>query len=298
MAERIQLFNDPGVLGKIGQVWFVESLGDGESQTGRHLRENLQDLLIAREMRVRIVLRRVANRSELFTVLDELCASVLATGLNPILDIECHGDDNRGLLLADQTFIPWGAMKSKLEAINLASRCNLVLVLGCCYGAYFGREARLYERAAFCAYIAPTDIIKVDVLEPGLHAFYAELFTSLDIGNAINAMRAASPEFGYVFMTAYGLFRKVFAEVIADYGMGEGLRQRAEAMALRLQFERGRIVGADEVAQVLKEGEPEAFAQFQRTYFALDLFPENEARFPLAYAQVKADADQLAKAIR
>jgi hypothetical protein len=55
-------------------------------------------------------------------------------------------------------------------------------------------------------------------LEPALHAFNAELFTSLDIGNAINAMRAAAPEFGYVFMTAYRLFRKVFAEVILDYG--------------------------------------------------------------------------------
>jgi hypothetical protein len=54
------------------------------------------------------------------------------------------------------------------------------------------------------------------------------------------------------------------------------------------------VIGVDEVAQVLKDGEPEAFVQFRRTYFAPDLFPEIDARFPVTYTQVKADAEQLA----
>ncbi len=126
------------------------------------------------------------------------------------------------------------------------------------------------------AYIAPTDQIDVRVLEAGLHAFYAELFTSLDITRAIDAMRVAAPTFNYLFSTAYGIFRTVFAEVIRDYGMGEGL--------------------LDSVAKVLKDGEPEAFNLFYRTYFATDLFPENAARFPLAYVEVKADAEAMVAA--
>jgi hypothetical protein len=293
MAERLQLFHNPGELGKIGQVWFVESLTDDDTHTGRRLRENLQDLLAARSIKLRVVLRSPRTRAEFLAVLEELRASVAATGLNPILDIECHGDDDRGLQLADSEFVPWEELKAKLEAVNLAGRCHMILVLGCCYGAYFGRVGRLYERAAFNAYIAPTDSIAAGTLENGLRAFYAELFSSFDITSAIDAMRAAAPDFGYVFLTAYGLFRTVFAEFIRDFGMGDGLRERAIAMARRLLEERGQRVTPDAVAQVLKDGEPEAFENFRRTYFSIDLFPENDARFTISYANVKADAERM-----
>jgi hypothetical protein len=53
--DGLQLFHDPGELGKIGQIWFVESLGDDEARTGRRLRENLQDLLVARLMKLRLI---------------------------------------------------------------------------------------------------------------------------------------------------------------------------------------------------------------------------------------------------
>jgi hypothetical protein len=47
-------------------------------------------------------------------------------------------------------------------------------------------------------------------------------------------------------------------------------------MAERLRIERGHIMSVDEVAQGIKDGEPEAFAQFRRTYFLIDQFPEND----------------------
>jgi hypothetical protein len=108
-----------------------------------------------------VVFRSVANRSELFAVLAELGTSVAATRLNPILDIESHGDNDLGLQLTDGSWVSW---------------------------------------------IAPTGSIDEDVLEPGLRAFYADLFASFDITSAIDALRAAAPEFGYMFKTAHGLF--------------------------------------------------------------------------------------------
>ncbi len=298
MAERLQLFHMPGELGKIGQVWFVESLTEDDVHTARRLREDLQDLLTARAMRLRVEIRSPVTRAQFFEVLDELRASVATTHLNPILDIECHGDAERGLFLADRTFVPWRELKPTLEAINIASRCNLILVLGCCYGAYFGAKGRLYERAAINAYVAPTDRIRVETLKAGLHAFYDQLFTSLDITSAIDAMRTAAPEFDYVFLTAYGVFRTVFAEFIRDFGMGEGLRERAIAMAHKLLQERGRRETPEAIAQVMKDGEPAAFDNFRRTHFAIDLFPENDARFPITYEEVRADAERMAMANR
>src|SRR5271163_2329196 len=102
MPDRLQLFHEPGELGKIGQLWFVESLAvDDPTHIARRLREDIEGLLAARGTRLRVVLRNPANRAEFFAVLQELQASVLATGLNPILDIECHGDNELGLKLAD-----------------------------------------------------------------------------------------------------------------------------------------------------------------------------------------------------
>lgn len=80
--------------------------------------------------------------------------------------------------------------------------------------------------------------------------------------------------------------------------MGEGLTRRAAAMAARLLAERGHYEELDTVAKILKDGEPEAFDLLYRTYFATDLFPENAIRFPMSYAEVKADAEALAAATR
>jgi hypothetical protein len=37
----------------------------------------------------------------------------------------------------------------------------------------------------------------------------------------------------------------------------------------------------------------DAFENFRRTHFAIHIFPENDARFPMAYADVKADAARM-----
>ena len=104
---RVQLFNEPGELGKIGQVWFVESLADDDpTHTARRLREDLRDVLDAQARKLPVEFRSVANRDEFFDVSEELRTSVSTTGLNPILDIECHGDAEEGIQLADGTWCP------------------------------------------------------------------------------------------------------------------------------------------------------------------------------------------------
>jgi hypothetical protein len=295
MPGRLQLFNEPGELAKIGQVWFVESVTEGH--TGRRLRESLEDLLATTSRRIKVVFRTPRNRAELLAVLEELRVDVLASRLNPILDIECHGSDDRsGLIAAGGEYISWEELKPALEAINLATRVNLVLVLGCCYGAYFGQVSRLDERAAFSAYIAPTSLVGMGMLEDGLRAFYAELFTSLDITRALDALRVAAPGMGYFYASAVGLFRSVLAEYIRDFSTGEGLRRRARALARRMRDDGSRRrPGPGAVARVLKAREPNDFARMRRTHFATDLFPENEGRFGFTYADIRRDAERLAK---
>jgi hypothetical protein len=287
-------YHQPGELGKVGQLCIIESLGVLDKKTGRRLRDELEPHLLMKDIKLRVNFHSVSNREEFVSALAALKGRVLATGLYPILDIECHGDIELGLQLSDESLVSWEECKASLVEINIASRFNLMLVLGCCYGAYFARTGRLSEAAAFNAYIGPTGDIYAEHLETGLRAFYAELFNSRDFNNAIRAMREASPGFGYAFFTAYGLFREVIAEFVLEQSRGEGLRRRVRSMRRRFRRERSELRSTQAIRDEIKQSEPAAIGAMRRAYFAIEKFPENDARFPLTYADVQIDVRRLA----
>jgi hypothetical protein len=123
----------------------------------------------------------------------------------------------------------------KLQAINVTSGFNLILVLGCCYGGYFGWTTRLQERAAFCAYLGPNRNLTAGTLLAALLAFYKKLFIERDMTLAVNAMVAAVPDIPYFFSTAAGLFQLGFAAYIRDQATGQPLIDRAEALVQLLR---------------------------------------------------------------
>jgi hypothetical protein len=187
--------------------------------------------------------------------------------------------------LADGSYLGWDELKPKLEAINLASRFNLILVIGACYGGYFGQTTRLQERAAFCAYLGPNCSLSAGNLYNGLRAFYIGLLTDRDITVAFNAMVAAVPNMPYFFATAEGLFFHLgFAAYIRDLSTGQPPIERAEALVqLFLEAYTNPMPTVDEVVRAIKERERPEFERLRRHYFAIDLFPGNEARFQLNY---------------
>jgi hypothetical protein len=132
----------PGTLAAIGQIWIVESLPEGESRSGKRLWDELDDHCSAHPVNLRIGYLEAPSADVLIGYLDDLCLDIQASGRNAILHIECHGsDDATGLILGDGSYLGWDELKPKLEAINIASRFNLILILGCCYGGYFGQTA-------------------------------------------------------------------------------------------------------------------------------------------------------------
>jgi hypothetical protein len=282
---RKQLLFQPGELAKVGQIWIIESLGADDSKTGKRLWEDLSDLCVAHPMDLGLAYCDASSGEDMVGYMGELRANIAATGRNAILHIECHGsEDATGLILADGSYIGWDELKPQLEAINIASGFNLVLVLGCCYGGYFGQTTRLQERAAFCAYLGPNRELSAGMLSDALGAFYKGLLVERDMTAAVNAMVAAVPDMPYFFSTAEGLFHLGFAAYIRDLATGQPLVDRAEAlvqMARDAQAE--RIPTIEEMARAIKERERPEFDRLRRHYFAIDLFPGNDARFRLTY---------------
>jgi hypothetical protein len=292
MTVHTHLFYNPGELAKVGQIWIVDSLGDDDRQTGRRLREDLEDHITVRNLTVPVIFRRVCDPTALLSSLDELQTDIEKTGRNAILHLECHGSTNcSGLVLRDGSYVPWDDLKPRLQAINLASRFNLFLILGCCNGGYVAQIARLEEPAAFCALLGPNNELGERDLLDGLRAFYTELLTVRDATAAFNALRTAVPDFPYFYTTAEGLFRLGFAAYIREETTAEQLSRRAQSIHQRLR-DSGHPDPRElkRISQTLKDLEKPEFDRCRRAYFALDLYPENEARFTVSYDDVNDDA--------
>jgi len=280
-----RMYYEPGHLASVGQVWILESVRPGDFRAGERLTDDLAGILDGASARVPVEFRKLVSALELMTALDDLAASVAATGLSPILDIECHGNQS-GLQLTDGSFLRWDEIKPKLEAINLASRFNLILMLGCCNGAYFASTTRLAERSAFCAYVGPTNSVAAGTLYDGFLAFYRSLFTDRDLTLAVRNLRAAAGNLPSICATAMGFFRMSMAAYIRNWTTDQQLEARAQAIAAA-----GRsLLSVPEIAQRIRDHGPVAFETFRRTYFAIDLFEENDARYPLTFEQVVLEA--------
>lgn len=280
---RGQLLYQPGDLAKVGQIMIIESLPDGEMKTGKRLWEDLADHCTEHPVDIKIGYCEASSAADFFGYLDDLRTNIEETGRNAILQIECHGNDD-GLGLADGSFLPWADIKPKLEAINLISRFNLLLILGCCYGGYFGWTSRLTERAAFCMYLGPNSRLTARMLSDGLRAFYKTLLLERDMTAAVNGMLAAVPDMPYFLSTAEGLFHLGFAAYIRDMATGQALTDRAVALVdLMRKANTNPLPSAEAVATAIKERERPGFESLRRHYFAIDLFPENDARFRLTY---------------
>jgi hypothetical protein len=284
MASRIIRRPDPpqSALSRVGQIWVIESLA--ERHTGIAIRNHLLDLFIPLERAPAVVYRDVGGSEELFAALAELRADVERTGRYPILDIECHGN-RAGLGLRDGSLVTWVELKPYLQAINLVSRFNLVVLMSCCSGAWYASEERLEEPASFLAYLGPITPVDDLPMQRATMAFFTRLFAERDVSAAIQALHAAEPTFPIVYETAIGVFRDVGVGYIRSHSTPDGIRERAQRQRDRLAVQ-GRVLSLEEAVALVKYAEPEAFKRFVRSYFALDQFPENAARFPIDYQEL------------
>ncbi len=211
-------------------------------------------------------------------------------GAYPLIHIECHGaEDRTGLVLADGIGVSWKELKPILTRINVATRCNLVVVVAACYGGYLGEIVGITDRAPCWALIGPTASALPDELLGGYGVFYQEFLTSLDGGKAINALNAWKLRDGrFYFMPAGGFFRLAFAGYLKRYCTEDALEERAGELRRRLKASGlERLPGRGRLRRELKKQSKPAFQKYLRHFFMMDLYPENEARFPIKFEDVE-----------
>jgi len=270
-------------------VVVLESLRPGDLRTGRDLFETT--LAPASVIDPGFVSEFYEPRSgpEFLGALATVCQTAQKYGRSPIVHIETHGD-KEGIALANGDVIPWQEVAPRLAAINRVSRMNLLVVAAMCHGWYLSAILRPTDRApAFGIIGAQEDVPAGDLLDAMKQLYSCLIVPAHDLRVALDAANSGRDlaDWTYRMEGAELMLCRVYRQYLRGLEEEETRAQRisrlvADAARLRSLDVLQTMQFRAEVAQALDDHE-RWFMMYRTRFLMLDVFPENERRFPLRF---------------
>ncbi len=282
-----------------GKIHIVEWLADGELKTGRELFDELQPLGLMSKPKVDVSFTRVQNKAELLATIQSIGDECRVSRRVPLLHIETHGFAN-GLGSAVGDFILWPELMDALIPLNQLTELRLSIVLAACEGWWGLQMAQPSTRAAFLALLGPTKQINAGDLSKALQTFYKSIFAGRNGNAAFKAMNdavdPANRTFGIV--NAEMLFKTVYREFLKS--TAEELSVRVERIVAievaRFKASKGgmwrhEVDQAREMARAHVHAFDAQFDHYRTQFFFIDLFPDNDKRFPITIEDCRIAAN-------
>ena len=269
------------------KISIVESLSDGEKKTGELLYDDLNMLEIFHEKGITLQFTPISNRIELENHIEYLARDAQERNEYPILHIEAHGsDDKQCLVLSSGEFINWFELEDMFRKLNVATKCNLLVVMAMCFGAYASTVISLLDRAPFWGIVGPEKEILPEVVFRNLKSFYADFFEN---GPSANSLKTLSPENNseMKFITGEWLFVKAYEYYERNLCNEKVLQERAERLAEKLIAQGAtNLPSIDLIKLNIGPQGREFFRQVQRHFFMVDLYPENVDKISSSYSHL------------
>ncbi len=272
------------------KIYIIESLGAGEVLTGEILHKTIEHQIKENNLPIATVLRRCASADEFFVALKEAYEDASLRNEYPWIHIESHGRaSGDGIVLSNDEFIGWNDLKPILTDINLATKCNLMLVMSACNGAFLGEILQPTDRAPCWGVIGPTKEVYPDDLMAIFRSLYTELLSTLDGDKALISlfMAAKSRDVDPLIILAMDLFKKAYAGYFESHCTDKEYWKRAKIVRNQLPKEQKNQSTIQDIVQLFKKQESSFFEEHKNKFFMCDLFPENITRFPITFADVK-----------
>jgi hypothetical protein len=272
------------------KVWVIESLRKGERETGKALYNDVLLPISIREKDLNIEIACPTDRDSFLNVLFNVEREA-NDGNYPIIHLECHGS-KEGLQLSNLEKIKWPELRDAFIGINIASHLNTIIVVAACNGIYFINVSTRLDRAPFWAVIGPEDEISDLELKRDFAAFYETFFKKLSGDEAINALNKWVPisDRAYHFLSSQGLFKRAYLHYHKTYCVGKGKKKRLETLVTKtLNTHSTRSKGVNWARKRIKaelSKERKHFMKYKNQFFMIDMFPENEERFPISYEDI------------
>ncbi len=151
-------------------AWIVEWLNPQDQKTGRLLHNWLQGRRPSWSVYV-----PCKSKADCLAAIERATVRAQQSGMMPVLHLEAHGNEN-GLEgpdgLGGSEFLTWEELTDPLQRLNLATGCNLVVLMAACTGFAGVKAFSRGPRAPAVALVGPTDQIMAGDLLRGTKEFY------------------------------------------------------------------------------------------------------------------------------
>lgn len=268
-------------------VWIVEWLQPDEKRTGRLLHEWMEN-------------RRPGwsaycsckNKAEVIAAVDRATARAQHTGMIPVLHLEAHGDDT-GLEGPDgaggRELLSWDELTAPLQQLNLATLCNLVVVVAACTGFAGVKALCRGPRAPAVALVGPDAEVTPTSLLLGTKEFYRrwqDKEPALKDIAASASQEATAVSFEWEPFAVLA-FEALMKRLIISKRPAEQ-RRRVERLRQKMLTE-GKVADADIERRLMELPLFRSSDELQRVWdemFMIDLYPSNRERFGVDMAMV------------
>jgi hypothetical protein len=261
----------------------IESLGELANEPGKRLAARLR---ATQETPIAIEYHPVFDVSELEGVLNKILKTEAEIGLIPILHFECHGGPD-GIVLRDETTIPWETLGRALRTINLATRFNLIVIFACCDGIYAISGFESDRACPFAALVGCEGTIHTSELLAGYERFYTDVLNQASIERAVEALQEetiSSISTRHVFYPCERAFILVLSNLIREsrnVDISGEMREHFRKKWDYLNALRGKLIPAtsQQVDALIQRASSDSIRDFYKAYFAILQVPENGERY-------------------
>lgn len=202
----------------------IDGLGDDDQQNGRWLEETVNDFSNRLHRPGYCTRFRVYDTKELYAVLKKIETDCKTGVTKPVLHFECHGDPEKGLLLARSgEYVGWQTLLRLISGINAASRNNTGLVLASCHGFEIAKLVRINQPCPFHFVLGPDIAVTAGELKGEMTAFYKMIMATNDLNAAIGELE---PQYKRFLCTEW--FYREFAIFVIKNFSGKAKSAMAE----------------------------------------------------------------------
>ena len=267
---------------QFNQILILNSIPAGEYNTARALQDDLTVLAAVAPGGGPAVVGLPINSAGHFVDVMRQCADV--AGLDPyvpLVHLECHGSPE-GLQFADKSFLTWLEVKDAVTPLNIATRLNLIFVISACHGMAFASAVYVTDPAPVYAFIGPSRDMPAQELLTGFLAFYDRYLRTRSSEEGVQALRQTAEQGAFIVLSSRTIFRTVIEGLQQRQRNYDALAERARGLQVRA---RARGIEIDLGKTIAALGDPGWDEYFRQTFFMIDRYPQNDARFPPALAE-------------
>lgn len=263
------------------KIYVIQSLNeaDGDELTGKQLFDEVLQYFKIQHPDKDAELIDVNTPDELLESLRKIKIECETSNVRPIIHLEIHGLESRSGLSLNNGDINWLDLYPSLIEINVASKWNLFLTMGVCFGNFAMILIKPRNPAPFAGILGSFESLYEWDLYIRYNAFYQELLNSLDFEKAIEALHNSNPALpdDYKLINSEQTFKNIYQKYFDSQFTPEMISKRfndtLKSERIKFTDRNAKQLFYVKFRSLLNKTKKEFFEEDKSKFFMFDKFP-------------------------